>query len=543
MVHNSGPLVHVETTMPDFERRTKRIVELDALQKSQRQIAEELGISKSTVQRVLRGVKHPKPRIPGAFVTDVTGKSRQSVKLARKVSGQSYSNNSWVGAIQGILPPPEYEASWRSLEFSQKTLDSIQPQNLIELLANASPDISRAMWDTIQMVDPGHEIVCWDKNSDRTKQNKRAQRAADTLTQRIISRHGSEAALYAQLTIGAFLRGAWFSELILDPEATEALDIVAPDPMSVRFRSKTDPIYGDTYEMGQLQQVKGRGVQWVSIEAPTVIYIPIQPMPGSPYGRPPVAPAIFPALFLLSVLHDMKRVVAQSGYQRFGIKIILDKLSAAEAIEDTDDMQDAILAITKEIETAWSDQNPDDIYIFPDYVEPQTYEGAISSSSSTVGSAESLIGALERMLVRALKSMPIVMGAAEGVSEANANRQWEMYMASIRSFQDDLSTMMETHYTTALNTRGIQADVQFIPKEVRASEAYRDAQAQLVRVSIAEKSQDRNWMGHDEAAEFITGHKAIGPQVEQEVKDVPDTDTPDAGGETDGEPPIDENRG
>lgn len=523
------------------DRRDARILELNALQKGQAQIADEVGVSKSTVQRVLRNQKN---RAPGAFVSSDLSRSRKTVKLTSRVTGNQFANNSWVGAIQGILPPPEYESSWRSLEFNKKTLDKIRPQNLIELLANASPDISRAMWDTIQMVDPGHEIICWDKNSDRTKRNKRAQRVADELTTRIIRRHGSEAALYAQLTIGAFLRGAWFSEIIFDPDGFEALDIVAPDPMSVRFRAMKDPIYGETYEMGQLQQVKGKGVQWVSIESPTVIYIPIQPMPGSPYGRPPVAPAIFPALFLLSVLHDMKRVVAQQGYQRFGIKILLDKLQTAEAIEDTDDMQAALAEITAEVEQAWSDQNPDDLYIFPDYIEPQTYDGAINSSSSTVGSAESLIGALERMLVRALKSMPIVMGAAEGVSEANANRQWEMYMASIRSFQDDLSTMMETHYTNALNARGVQADVQYLPKEVRASEAYRDAQAQLVRVSIAEKSQDRNWMGQDEAAIFITGHKAVGPAVPQatDAEPTPDTETPDAGGETDGEPPIDENR-
>jgi hypothetical protein len=530
--------------MRQSEKRTQRIQELAALQKTQEQIASEVGVSRSTVQRTLRQ-QSKGPRAPGAFVSDVTGKSRKSVNLTSRITGTQYNNNTFVGAIQGILPPPEFESSWRSLEFSQKTLERIRPQHLIELLANASPDISRAVWDTIQMVDPGHEIVCWDKNSDRTKKNKRAQRVADELTKRIVTRHGSEAALYAQLTIGAFLRGAWFSEMILDPDGTDALDIVAPDPMSVRFRAKTDPIYGETYEMGQLQQVKGKGVQWVSIESPTVIYIPIQPMPGSPYGRPPVAPAIFPALFLLSVLHDMKRVVAQSGYQRFGIKIILEKLQMAEAIEDTDDMQEALVEITKEIETAWNEQNPDDIYIFPDYVEPQTYDGAINASSSTVGSADSLIGALERMLVRALKSMPIVMGAAEGVSEANANRQWEMYMASIRSFQDDLSTMIETHYTNALNIRGIQADVQYIAQEVRASESYRDAQAQLVRVNVAKQGQDRNWIEQDEAAEFVFGHKATGPRVIEDTTDTPqeqnpepEDSTPSGGGETDGEPPV-----
>lgn len=518
------------------------ILALDAAQYSQRSIAAQLGISKSTVQRHLTS-DNDRNRIPGAFVQDMEGRRQfKTVQLANRVTGGDYGSGSYIGGVKGILPPPEFESSWRALDFSQRNIDRLRPNDLIELLANASPDISRAVWDTIQMVDPSHKILCWDVNSKRTKINKRSQKAADALTLSIEQHHGSEGALYAQLTANAFVGGAWFSELILDQDGRIPLNIVAADPMSVRFRAYDDPQEGESYEIGQFQNVKGKGQTWVSIKSPTVIYIPLQKMGSSPYGRPPVAPAIFPALFLLSVLYDLKRVVAQTGYLRYGIKILVDRVKEIEEIVDTDELKEALDLLVEEVQDAWKNQAPDDTYIYPDYVEPEQFEGAISSSSSTVGSADSLIGALERMLVRALKSMPIVMGAAEGVSEANANRQWEMYMAGIKSFQDDLAVMMERHYTTALNAQGLQADVEICFEQVRSSEAYRDAQARLINITAAEKAENLGYIDQDEGAESTYGHpakvKREGLPQDANIEPTPGDQLP-AGEATDGEPATD----
>jgi hypothetical protein len=119
-----------------------------------------------------------------------------------------------------------------------------------------------------------------------------------------------------------------------------------------------------------------------------------------------------------------------------------------------------------------------------------------------------------------------VMGAAEGVSEANANRQWEMYMASINSFQDDLASMMERQYTTALNAQGLQADVEIKFKQVRASEAYRDAQALLTKLTAAEKAENLGYIGQDEGAIETYGHPAVRKRDERPAEIGADSSDP-----------------
>ena len=43
--------------------------------------------------------------------------------------------------------------------------------------------------------------------------------------------------------------------------------------------------------------------QWVALDRDTIRYVPIDPFPGKPTGRSLAAPALFPALFLIALLH------------------------------------------------------------------------------------------------------------------------------------------------------------------------------------------------------------------------------------------------
>ena len=106
---------------------------------------------------------------------------------------------------------------------------------------------------------------------------------------------------------GAFLRGAFVAELILNKTGKEMLDIATPDPASMRFKQRNDPDYGTTWELGQWQFGK-----WVSLEKyDTIRYMPIDPLPGSPYGRAIAAPALFTTIFLLGLMHDLRRSLSK----------------------------------------------------------------------------------------------------------------------------------------------------------------------------------------------------------------------------------------
>jgi hypothetical protein len=123
-----------------------------------------------------------------------------------------------------------------------------------------------------------------------------------------------------------------------------------------------------------------------------------------------------------------------------------------------------------------------------------------------MGGSGQMIEALERMATRALKSMPLLMGITDGVSEANANRQWEIHAAGVKTVQHYAETLLGRLLGLALQVQGIVATVKVRYAEVRAAEELREAQTFLLKLKGAVLAERLGYFTADEAAEYATGH-------------------------------------
>jgi hypothetical protein len=115
-------------------------------------------------------------------------------------------------------------------------------------------------------------------------------------------------------------------------------------------------------------------------------------------------------------------------------------------------------------------------------------------------------GALERMATRPLQSMPLLMGITDGGSEANANRQWEIHAAGVKTVQHFAETLLGRLLTLGLQVQGVVATVEVRYAEVRAAEELRDALTFLLKLKGAELAEWFGYVTADEAAEYATGH-------------------------------------
>ena len=181
------------------------------------------------------------------------------------------------------------------------------------------------------------------------------------------------------------------------------VDLVMPDPRWIYFRRVADPVRGPVWEPFQWQQG-----QQVSLAVPTFRYVPVDPFPGSPYGRSLASPALFGAVFALALLHDLRRVVQQQGYPRLDISISLEQLLLAMPPELKNDpaqapqaLQSWVDQVIAEVKRAYSALEPDDTYIHTDIVTLNKPVGTVDASS--LGAVDGLITALERMATRALR--------------------------------------------------------------------------------------------------------------------------------------------
>lgn len=445
---------------------------------------------------------------------------------ARAVAGGRQSVDSATtsfGLVTAIVAPPDFEGQWRMEELDVKAMNRMAPARLMRLMLDLSPEISAGIWNFLRLCNPGWELEVLRVGSDEDAHelDTRGQAAAEAFLAMLPGVYAAPQqvpldTVINTLFLGAFLRGAFFAELVLDDAGRVPLNIATPDPASARFRRVSDEQLGTVYELGQWQNG-----QWVPLDSDTIRYVPIDPAPSEPYGRPLVSPALFAALFLLGMLHDMRRVVQQQGYPRIDLPIILEKLyeiMPANLEQDPEKVQSWVEDVVNEIRDAYAKLEPDDAYVHLDVVEVNRPVGAVDAFA--LAAVDNLIAALERMISRGLKLMPLVMGINDATTETNANRQWEIQAASIKSIQHLLETVLEHLISLALQVQGIRGTVRFRFAELRAAEMLHDEQTKQMQITNANEMYKAGWISQDEASEMVTGHPADVPEPRAPISGV-----------------------
>jgi hypothetical protein len=436
----------------------------------------------------------------------ITKSARQLAGKRVRVSVDTASDTQLFAATEYIASPESALETWRRYNLNDYTLSRMSAADLVELMADISPEVSRALWDFLRFCNPGWELIALNLNSDT--ENTAGQKAIGEMLGILDELYGAVDVQINRLFISAFLRGAFMAEIVLDENGRDFVDFVTPDPYSARFKKIRDLQRGIIWQLGQWQ-----GGEWVDLNIPTVSYIPIDPLPGVPYGRSLIGSAIFSGLFLIGLLHDLRRVISQQGYPRLDLSVSLEKLMEAMPgdLESNPELfKNWVNDIIDEVADVYEELEPDDAYVHTDVVTVNRPVGAVNAES--LGAVDGIIRALERMVTRALKSMPLLMGSNEAASETHANRQWEIHVAGIKSIQHLCETLIARLFKTGLRAQGIQADVQMRFAELRASEMLRDAQTETMLIANAARKRDEGWYSQDEASLEVTGHPADVPE-------------------------------
>jgi len=453
------------------------------------------------------------------------------------------------------IQPNSPEEQWRLLELNSAAIAHYPPHRLIELLVDLSPDVSRAHWDNLRLLAGEWSLIAYTPGTTRPMRG--AMRALRAFLDVLTERHGSFDVVLVRIFTNLLMRGAVFTELVLDEAGRLPVDLATPDPLTVRFRKIKDLVAGQRWQLGQLQSPvagRGRGTfagaggPWVPLDRPTIRYLPLDPLPGSPYGRSPYSPALFPALFFLALLHDIRRVVAQQGYPRIDIAIDFEAMRAAmpaDAQADPRKLKAWVDEAVAQVVAYYRQLEPDDAYVHSSAITVNKPVGAVDATS--LGGISSLIGALERLLVRGMKTQPLLMGISDGVSEANANRQVELHLTGLRALQHLVEIAVERQLALGLRAQGIAADVLFRFAENRRSEELRDQQVLQLKIANGRNAYNAGWIDNNDAAQL-----ALGRDAEQEEPRSQATEgaagaglgnSTTAGGETPSTPPKGEQSG
>lgn len=430
---------------------------------------------------------------------------RQPPGLVRRSSGVSGQRGAGLSSSTG----PDVNASFFTNDYEDNFFDQLSGNEAAKVLADLSPEVSKEIYNLLRYANGGWEIKAVGATG---RPNRQGQAYLDAFIETLSATYGSLDVVINQAIISAFVYGAFCFELVLKG-GREAIDLKAIDPTNLAFEPKDDQDRGTIWVLGQL--IKGK---FHPITSPTVKYVPIDPFPGTPYGRSMIMPALFVGYTLLRILHDLARVIAQQGYPRLDIEIDLAALAEAmppDAAADPDQFDQWVDTVIDEVDQVYSSLRPGDAYVHTSVVKINKAIGTMDSSISQIGT---LIEAIERMVIRGLKAAPVAHGVTAGTTETHANRQWEAYITGIQSLQHLAENTLSSLFSLALQAKGIAAKAVFRFAKVRATEEYREVLTQQVTLDNAIKSYQAGFITQDEAAVMVFGKPAARatPLVSQE---------------------------
>ena len=421
-------------------------------------------------------------------------KTRQTV-----IEDRSY------GRFRAIEEPPDPQSDWMTLDIDELTVNMIPTDRLLMLLKAVSPQISKACWDFQQF---GNSSWKFETETDA------GHRATQAYLDRIADNGFTMNTIIDRLFQSAFIRGAYFYEMVLRGRTPVGFAVL--DPITARYRPATesDKRSGKDVELGQLQEG-----EFIRMRGQTVVYAPVNSNVTSNYGVPLIESCIFAAVFMVGLLYDVRRVISQQGYYRLDVSMDMEKMQLKASREKIPPQEmDAWLAEQMEkIRKFYDELNPSDSFMHTDDITVDDISGAMNSEG--LGALSSVIDLLRNDLTLACKSIPILMGINNSTSETHANRQWENYMATIRSCQQTLATSLNKSFTLALRYQGIQDTVNFQFRELSATTAMMLAQTDIATLEVIDKAVNMRRTGlNAEGKETIEEEMPLMTQEEARIR-------------------------
>ena len=354
---------------------------------------------------------------------------------------------------------------WRTIRYTEKQLLSLPTEKLIDTALEMVPAMDKALYDWAIFCNPGYEIVAEPVAADR---------CCKEFIQRLDDRpHENFSSLLNQIYNMLFAKGGVLLELVLDPETFEGRHIAIMEPETVSFKwVDTEPL-GPHWEIGQW-----KNMTWEPIYDEGVKFIALRPERRNPSGRAMISSSVLPSIFMLVFVRELREVIRHQGYPRLDIEIIseLVRENAPDHILGDPGAEAAYMqAIINQIDQTMKKLEPRDVYIDLDDVKMNAPVG--TTNHQVLAGVDTIIDYEMKQIIQGLKTMSVLLGHNDTTTETYATREWEIYMAAIRSAQDEVASVLEQFLKIVCQAAGIQAKrISFKFRELRDSEALRYAQ-------------------------------------------------------------------
>lgn len=429
------------------------------------------------------------------------------------------------GMVFGTLP----KRAKRELGLDDRRLNMLRIEDLMNILVDAHPDMSFAVWNFVRIANSGYSIKVTKLGSDSNyaqgeKLIKRfIQRLELPNTERFETSRSLDKVIN-QLFLSTVLRGAAAAELVLTQGLKEAAFIGTVDPGTVTFQLEQDRFIPYQNE-GKLR-----------LDIPTFFYEGLDERIDDPHGRSPLIAAINMIMFQMQVLNDIKAVVHNQGYPRFDISVLEEVLLSRMPISirsNEEKKQEWLNSKLSDIINIYNQLEPDATFVHYDSIKIDMVGGG--KGGGAMIDPEKLMNCIDNLIMAGLKTVSTVLGRrSTGNTESFAKMEIKLYLKGVEAIQDTVERVLSRLFTLYLNIKGKQGIVYFRFKPIEIRTELEKAQFEQIYLRNLVFMREQGWIDNDEASIRAVGHRAIAepliePQVTEDIqgsRDEKGTDSP-----------------
>mgnify|MGYP001175484144 CR=1 FL=1 len=392
------------------------------------------------------------------------------------------------------------------LMLDDRTLRTATLEELIDILSDAHPDFSFALWNYLRIGNTPYSIEVYKVGNPEVRDQASEKLVAQFLQQLDmpnINRFESSRSLKKvvnQLLLSTVVRGACSLELVLYPSLTGVAFLAPVDPATITFQ----------FENGRY--VPYQDEDSIPLDVPSFLYEALDERIDDPYGRSPLTAAIQMVLFQLQVLQDIKAVVHNQGYPRFDIKILEEVLLNRMPISirhNEEEKSKWLRAKLQEVIDMYNDLEPDDTFVHFDSIEIDTVGGKNGGGGALID-PQKLMTVIDNLVMSGLKTLSTILGRrSTGNTESFAKMEIKLYFQGVRAVQEVVERILSRALTVMLNLNGKQGIVKFKFDSVEIRTELEKAQFEQIALQNIAYKRDQGWIDQDTAAIEAVGHPAV----------------------------------
>ena len=414
--------------------------------------------------------------------------------------GGRATGDSYLMGLDGTLPLPDPSSSWRTLVTQRKYLIDFPYQRAVQIALDLSPEVAKGMFDFLRFANPGHRLFS-------ESGNNAVERSTEEFINKLNCYYGSFKSHLDSAWSGIFITGGFYAELVLEIGGQAPADLVFNDPSSARFMRESHPVRGKRW---RLFEESTSGPKFLDNNI-LVKYIGFDRLSDNPYGRPIIGPSVYSSIFLLGLMQDLQRAVANIGLSRMDYELDAEEL--LNLIDRNPDIagDDAATAqfITDQIDKVKSVL--DNLDVDDNYVHLSTVKVNYASNPMQMNMTgyNTIIEGLRRNVVNGFKGISALANILDSTTETHIRSQIEYYVSAIQSMQDEVSDVLTQFLNVGNIVQGIPSDMVMQFLQQRTSDRKSQAELESVKTKNVVEKFRAGLIDRDEARDEIQEFKNV----------------------------------